>query len=179
MLFVFFIFFYTWLHKSLTIRWHLKLCCYENEDRWEPQFVVSARLLHTCLTSVRKIRRRFYPVGPFFCPSFSEQHPNTPAECCVYDEWLLMCQVRTHWYLILKVHCVAFEEKYYFMVNKPNKQTLCSRDWKNKLTLKRRISNCFTSVICGGPCHLSSFKQCSGDLIYLWEHLVYLLMEKN
>ena len=28
-------------------------------------------------------------------------------------------------------------------------------------------SYCFTLFICGGPCHLSSFKQCSGDLIFL------------
>ena len=31
--------------------------------------------------------------------------------------------------------------------------------------------------MCGGPCHLSSFQQCSGDLIEnIWEQLVYSLM---
>lgn len=29
------------------------------------------------------------------------------------------------------------------------------------------------------PCHLSSFEQSSGDLIFLWEELVYSVMEKN
>ena len=29
-----------------------------------------------------------------------------------------------------------------------------------------------------GPCHLSSLKQCSGDLIFLWGQLVYLVMKK-
>ena len=33
--------------------------------------------------------------------------------------------------------------------------------------------------ICGGPCHLSSFKQCSGDFIFLREQLVYSGMERN
>ena len=33
-------------------------------------------------------------------------------------------------------------------------------------------------TVFGGPCHLSGFKQCSGDLIFLWEQLVYSLMEK-
>ena len=32
--------------------------------------------------------------------------------------------------------------------------------------------------ICGGPGHLSSFEQCSGDLISLWGQLVYSVMEK-
>ena len=30
----------------------------------------------------------------------------------------------------------------------------------------------------GGPCHLISFSQCSGDLIFLREQLVYSAMEK-
>ena len=33
----------------------------------------------------------------------------------------------------------------------------------NKVTLKdNTVSYCFTLFICGGPCHPSSFKQCSG-----------------
>ena len=37
----------------------------------------------------------------------------------------------------------------------------------NKLTLKdNTVSYCFTSFKCGGPCHLSSFTQCSGNLIF-------------
>ena len=39
------------------------------------------------------------------------------------------------------------------------------------------VSYCFTLFICGGPCHLSSFKQCSGDLTYIWEQLDYSVME--
>ena len=50
----------------------------------------------------------------------------------------------------------------------------------NKLTLKdKTVSYYFTVFICGGPCHLSSLKQCSGDLIYSREQLVYSVMEKN
>ena len=32
--------------------------------------------------------------------------------------------------------------------------------------------------VCGGPCHLSSFKQCSVDHIFLWEQLVYSVVEE-
>ena len=39
--------------------------------------------------------------------------------------------------------------------------------------LTKQISDCFTLFICGGPCHHSSYKQCSGDLIFLWEQFVY------
>ena len=54
-------------------------------------------------------------------------------------------------------------------LNKLNKQTVCFHDWINKLTLKdNTISYCFTLFIGGGPCLLFSFKQCSGDLIFLW-----------
>ena len=31
----------------------------------------------------------------------------------------------------------------------------------------------------GGPCHLNRLKWCSGDIIFLWEQLVYSVMEKN
>ena len=36
----------------------------------------------------------------------------------------------------------------------------------------------FALLICGGPCHLFSFKQCSEDLIILWEQLVYSILEQ-
>ena len=37
----------------------------------------------------------------------------------------------------------------------------------DKLTLKNNtISYCFTLFIFGGPCHISRYKQCSGDLIF-------------
>ena len=50
---------------------------------------------------------------------------------------------------------------------------------RKKLTLKdTATSHCFTLFIRGGPCHLSSFKQSSGDLIFLWERLDYSVMEK-
>ena len=45
--------------------------------------------------------------------------------------------------------------------------------------IKNTISYHFTLFIFGGPCHLYSFKQCSGDFIFLWEQLVYSVMEKN
>ena len=52
-------------------------------------------------------------------------------------------------------------------------------NWMNKLTLKdNTVSYCFALFICGGPCHLSSFKQCSGNLISLWEQTVWSVMEK-
>ena len=35
-----------------------------------------------------------------------------------------------------------------------------------------------TVVICGGPCHFSSFKQCSREVIFHWEQLVYSVMRK-
>ena len=41
--------------------------------------------------------------------------------------------------------------------------------WLNKLNkqtdLKERHKYCFTLFICGGPCHLSSFTQCSGTFV--------------
>ena len=46
--------------------------------------------------------------------------------------------------------------------------------WINKLTLNDSAVSCiFTLFTCGGPCHLSRLEQCSGDLIILWEQLVY------
>ena len=36
----------------------------------------------------------------------------------------------------------------------------------------------YTVFMFGGPCHLSIFRQCSRDLIVLWEQPVYLVMEK-
>ena len=63
---------------------------------------------------------------------------------------------------------------------KLNKLSLFS--WLNEQTnLKRHtntISYCFTLFICGGPCHLSSFKHCCVDLLFLWEQLVYSVIEK-
>ena len=88
----------------------------------------------------------------------------------------------------LKGHSVVFGKNFFFTYRlfcliRLNEQTLCFHDrinkWANKLTLKdKRVSNCFTLFICGGPCHLLSFKQYSGDLISLWEQLVYSVMEK-
>ena len=51
-------------------------------------------------------------------------------------------------------------------------------DWITKLTLKdNKVSYCLTLFARGRPCHLSSFKQCSGTLFFLWEQLVCSLME--
>ena len=68
---------------------------------------------------------------------------------------------------------------------KPNEQTLfVFHELINSiiinLTIKDiSVSNSFTLFKCGGPCHLSSFKQCCGDLIFLREQLVYSVMGKN
>ena len=62
-----------------------------------------------------------------------------------------------------------------------DKQTLiCFLDWINKPTLRKdnTVSCCLTLFTCGGPCHLSSFKQCSGDLTPLGEQLVHSDLEK-
>ena len=53
-----------------------------------------------------------------------------------------------------------------FMTDKNTQSSVCFKD--------NAVSYCFNLLVCGGPCHLSSFKQCSGDLILLWEQLVYL-----
>ena len=48
-----------------------------------------------------------------------------------------------------------------------------------KLTLMdKTITYCFALFIFGGPCHLSSFTQCFGDLIFVREQLVYSVMEE-
>ena len=88
-----------------------------------------------------------------------------------------------------KVHYVVLGKKLWsdwcFFIPKQTKQinSLCFHDltnWINKLNLKdNRVSYCFNLFICGGPCHLSSFQQCSLDLIFLWEQLVYSVMEKS
>ena len=63
-------------------------------------------------------------------------------------------------------------------LNKLNEQTLCFHDWINRPTLKDNTASCCcTLLICGGPCHLSSFQQCFGHLIFVWEQLVYSVME--
>ena len=59
-------------------------------------------------------------------------------------------------------------------------QSLHFHDSINTLTLNNNtILHCLTLSTCGGPCHLSSFNQYSGDLIFLWEQLVYSVMGKN
>ena len=52
------------------------------------------------------------------------------------------------------------------------------KNWRKKMTLKDiTIWYRFTLFICGGPRHLSSFKQCSGDLTFPWQWLVYWLWD--
>ena len=41
------------------------------------------------------------------------------------------------------------------------------------------VSFCFTLFVFGGLRQLSSYKQCSGEFILLWEQLVYSVMEKK
>ena len=60
-------------------------------------------------------------------------------------------------------------------LNKINEPLFAFMSWinrVNKLALKdKTFWYCLTLFICGGPSHLSSFKQCSVD--FLWEQLVY------
>ena len=44
---------------------------------------------------------------------------------------------------------------------------------------EQRNFYCFTLFICGGPCHLSSYKQCSGTLSSAEISLYYSLVEKS
>ena len=44
--------------------------------------------------------------------------------------------------------------------------------WINKMTLKDN-TRCFSLLTCGGPCHLSSFQQCSGTL-FLPENTLFI-----
>ena len=51
--------------------------------------------------------------------------------------------------------------------------------WNSKLNINdNTFLYCLTLFIFGGPYHLFSFKQCCGDLVVLWEQLVYSVMEK-
>ena len=65
-------------------------------------------------------------------------------------------------------------------LHKPNKQTLF--DWINKINKLPHLKGqhnvmWFYLFICGGLCHLSSLRQCSDDIIFRWEQLLYSLME--
>ena len=53
----------------------------------------------------------------------------------------------------------SLEKKQLHFLSKQTKyrNPLCFHDWINKLILKDN-SYCFTLLICGGPCHLSSLK---------------------
>ena len=93
------------------------------------------------------------------------------AEICV--KLLEMFQMLTHnMAFVLKEHYVDLGRNFRIRNQKSktdsfilciNKLSLSSR--LNKLILNdNTLSYCFTLFICGGPCHPSSFKQCSGDL---------------
>ena len=86
----------------------------------------------------------------------------------------------------LKVHYVVVGKKFesedkdhHWLIFFMPKQTnyLCFHVWincQNKLTFKdNTVTCCFTLFTCGGPCHLSSFQECSGVLISLLELLVF------
>ena len=71
------------------------------------------------------------------------------------------------------------DEFFNALTNKINKLSDWIK-WINKLSSKAKtITFCFTLFICGGPCHLSCIKQCTGDLIFLSEQLVYSIMGKK
>ena len=58
-----------------------------------------------------------------------------------------------------------------------HKQTKQNKNTKMALTLKdNTFLNCL--IICGGPCHLSSFRQCSGPLYSLENSLFVQLWEQ-
>ena len=81
--------------------------------------------------------------------------------------------VISHWRCTVLVWGRHHEQKRRIL-NKRNKLFLCSI----KPTFSDKASYCFTLFICGGPCHLSSFKERSGDLIFLSEKLVHSVMER-
>ena len=69
-------------------------------------------------------------------------------------------------YLLIRRERYLLKDLFFLCLNKLNKLS-CFHDRINKLTLKdNTVSYCFSLFICGGPCHLSGFKRCSGDLIF-------------
>ena len=62
-------------------------------------------------------------------------------------------------------------------LNNSNEQTLCFHDLINKLTFKDNTNSYgLTLFICGGPCRLSSFTLCSGDLIFILVYSVWNIL---
>ena len=59
-----------------------------------------------------------------------------------------------------------------FFILTPKQFLIHFHDWMNT------VSFCFSLFICGGPYHLSIFKTVFWDLIFIWERLVYSLVEK-
>ena len=64
-------------------------------------------------------------------------------------------------------------------------KTIRLGSWQNNLNKQtdlkgqHNFSYYFTLFVCGGLCHLSSCRQCSGDLIFFWEQVVYSVTEKK
>ena len=101
------------------------------------------------------------------------------------DEYILILEL-----VSLKVHYVIWGQKvsseekdidhwFYLCLNKMIKiksKSPSLHNWINKLTLKdNTISYSFTLFICGGPCHLSSFKQLCAVIGTLWlSNLLYV-----
>ena len=109
-------------------------------------------------------------------------------------EW----KMKFHWNILRSLKSyIWFGSKYFYCITN---RTHVSLLWKTKQRMEKKIiilkgalcsfgqdiligrerplkdnavSCCFPLFICGGPCHLSSFRQCSGDVIFLWEQLVY------
>ena len=78
---------------------------------------------------------------------------------------LTILKVNTNWTLLEARKVAGSATRKLFKQYK-----LCFHDWRNKLTFKT-----FYLFLCGGPRHLSVFKQSCGTFILLWEHLVYSL----
>ena len=51
--------------------------------------------------------------------------------------------------------------------------------WNKQTNWPYTVSHRYSLFMFGGPCHLSSFKQCSEDFIVLREQLVYSVVEKK
>ena len=92
-----------------------------------------------------------------------------------YKTWLNVRDVLCHFGKDILIRRKRSSSTFFFF--------FCLNKLNNQIDLKdNKTSNCLTLFICGGPCHLSSFKQCSGTLfssenslfIQLWGKQTFL-----
>ena len=98
--------------------------------------------------------------------------PHLFTQAASYYEWRRPMQTHVVDFVIFKGALSPFGEGllirrerssltdiYLYLTQTKWTNSLCFHDWINKLTIKdSTVSYCFTLLICGGPCHLSSFK---------------------